>query len=60
MLPIIIFFTKVGAVNFTSGMLLKIANLLIINHEFKNEVPELVYAYNKISNKDIKKNLIKL
>ena len=58
MLSIIIFFTKLGAVNFTSGMLLKMANLLIINYEFKNEVPELVYAYNKISNKDIIKNLI--
>ena len=54
MLPIIIFFTKLGAVNFTSGMLLKMANLLIINYEFKNEVPELIYAYNKNSNKYLK------
>lgn len=60
MLPIIIFFTKLGAVNFTSGMLLKMANLLIINYEFKNEVPELVYAYNKTSNKDIINNWAKL
>ena len=60
MLPIIIFFTKLGVVNFTSGMLLKMANLLIINYEFKNEVPELVYAYNKTNNKDIINNLAKL
>ena len=60
MLPIIIFFTKLGAVNFTSGMLLRMANLLIYNYEFRNEVPELVYAYNKTSNKDIIKSLIKL
>ena len=37
MLPIFLFFTKLGAVNFTSGMLLKMANLLIYNYEFRNE-----------------------
>lgn len=58
MLPIFLFFTKLGAVNFTSGMLLRMANLLIYNYEFRNEVPELVYAYNKTSKKDIIKNLI--
>ena len=58
MLPIFLFFTKLGAVNFTSGMLLRMANLLIYNYEFRNEVPELVYAYNKTSKKDNIKNLI--